>query len=118
MSLDPATAILEVAVHKGFPALDTLPHTLTSATILETDSVHIVKPDDVPNPNWLHPCPPSVGQQHFGDALLLKHPFVMLPSAVSTYSWNLLFILDNAKTLYVKRSQERLALDTRLQRAP
>ena len=28
-SIDPATAILEVAVHKGFKALDTVPHVLT-----------------------------------------------------------------------------------------
>ena len=117
MSLDPATAILEVAVHKGFPALDTSPHILTSATILETSRIHIVQPGDVPNANWLRPCPPSVGQQQFGDDLLSKHPFVMLPSAVSTYSWNLLFVADNAKTLYAKRSQERLALDTRLHKA-
>lgn len=117
MSLDPATAILEVAVHKGFPALDILPHTLTSAAILETERIHIVKPADVPNANWLRPCPPSVGQQRFGDELLARHPFVMLPSAVSAYSWNLLFVADNAKALYKTRSQERLALDTRLHQA-
>jgi RES domain-containing protein len=118
MSLDPATAILEVAVHKGFPALDTVPHTLTSATILDTGRIHLVKPGDVPNANWLRPCPPSLGQQQFGDALLVKHAFVLLPSAVSTYSWNLLFVAANAKALYKQRSQERLALDTRLHKAP
>jgi len=118
MSLDPATAILEVAVHKGFPALDMLPHILTSATILDTGRMHIVKPAEVPNTNWLRPCLPSIGQQHFGDDLLARHSFVMLPSAVSTYSWNLLFVADNAKGLYRTRSQERLALDTRLHRTP
>ena len=30
-SADPATAILEVAVHKGFHVLDTVPHVLTTA---------------------------------------------------------------------------------------
>jgi RES domain-containing protein len=98
--------------------LDTLPHTLTSATILDTGRIHIVKPADVPNTNWLRPCPPSVGQQRFGDDLLAQHSFVILPSAVSTYSWNLLFVAENAKGLYKTRSQERLALDTRLHRAP
>ena len=34
-SLDPATAILEVAVHKGFRALDTVPHVLTALTITD-----------------------------------------------------------------------------------
>ena len=116
MSLDPATAILEVAVHKGLPTLDIVPHTLTSATILDTGKIHIVMPGDVPNANWLRPCPPSLGQQQFGDALLAQHAFVLLPSAVSTYSWNLLFVADQAKTLYKQRSQERLALDTRLHR--
>jgi RES domain-containing protein len=118
MSLDPAAAILEVAVHKGFAALDTVPHILTSATILETSQIHIVKTGDVANANWLRPCPPSAGQQHFGDALLATHPFVILPSAVSTYSWNLLFVASNASGLYKIRSQERLALDTRLHKAP
>jgi RES domain-containing protein len=32
-SADPSTAILEVAVHKGFNALDTIPHVLTSAIV-------------------------------------------------------------------------------------
>ena len=41
-SIDPATAILEVAVHKGFRALDTVAHVLTSVTITEPSTVHIV----------------------------------------------------------------------------
>jgi RES domain-containing protein len=32
-SIDPATAILEVAVHKGLKALDIVPHVLTAVTI-------------------------------------------------------------------------------------
>src|SRR5262249_55604812 len=72
-SLDPATAILEVAVHKGFIALDTVPHVLTSAGIVDGGRVHVVQPEDVPNSNWLRPGIPSTGQQAFGDALLSKH---------------------------------------------
>ena len=34
-ALDPATAILEVAVHKGFRVLDTVPHVLTALTLDE-----------------------------------------------------------------------------------
>ena len=58
-SIDPATAILEVAVHKGFKALDTVAHVLTAMTITASSSVHIV--DSVPNPNWLRPGIPSAG---------------------------------------------------------
>jgi RES domain-containing protein len=113
-SLDPATAILEVAVHKGFAALDTVPHVLTAATILDPTHVHVVQAADVPNPNWVRPGIPSAGQQAFGDALLARHRFVLMPSAVSTQSWNLIFVAATAAGLYVLRAQERFALDTRL----
>ena len=111
-SIDPATAILEVAVHKGFKALDTVPHVLTAVTITDRPSVHIV--DSVPNPNWLRPGIPSAGQQAFGDALLARHKFVLIPSAVSTHSWNLIFVGTGAAGAYALRSQEPFALDTRL----
>jgi len=113
-SIDPATAILEVAVHKGFKALDTVPHVLTSAVIGDPMSVHVVLPGAVPNTNWLRPGVPSAGQQAFGDGLLSAHPFVLIPSAVSTHSWNLIFDVDVANTLYSRQSQEDFALDTRL----
>src|SRR5271165_5172326 len=54
-SIDPATAILEVAVHKGFKVLDTVPHMITAARIPDIAEVYIVRRDDVPNPNWLRP---------------------------------------------------------------
>jgi RES domain-containing protein len=41
-SADPATAIVEVAVNKGFAVLDTIPHVLTRARILEVTDVHVV----------------------------------------------------------------------------
>jgi RES domain-containing protein len=112
-SLDPATAILEVAVHKTFRVLDTVPHMLTSATIVDPSSVHVVEPGSVPNPGWLRPGIPSVGQQLFGDKLLNDHRFVAIPSAVSTHSWNLIFQSVDAGA-HKMRSQERFALDTRL----
>lgn len=49
-SVDPATAILEVAIHKGFGALDTVPHVLTAITVDPT-SVFVVDPTMIPNPN-------------------------------------------------------------------
>jgi RES domain-containing protein len=113
-SIDPATAILEVAVHTGFAALDTVPHVLTAVTVADCARVHVVDPADVPNPRWLHPGTPSAGQQAFGDALLARHGFVLIPSVISTHSWNLVFVGTAAAGAYALRSQERFALDTRL----
>lgn len=113
-SLDPATAILEVAVHKGFKVLDTVPYMITAASILDAAEVHIVRRGDVPNPNWLRPGIPSAGQQAFGDDLLRRHRFVAIPSAVSTHSWNLIFDPIKAAGFYGVEFQEPFALDTRL----
>lgn len=112
-SIDPATAILEVAVHKGFKALDIVPHVLTACDV-EPAGVFIVQPAVIPNPNWLRPGIPSGGQQAFGDGLLATHKFVLIPSVVSTESWNLVFVAPNAANAYSMRSQEPFALDTRL----
>ena len=38
-SLDPATAILEVAVHKGFKTLDTMPYVITAARFADVAEV-------------------------------------------------------------------------------
>jgi RES domain-containing protein len=113
-SLDPATTILEIAANKGFATLDTVPHMLTAVTILDPAQIHIVQSADVANSNWLRPGVPSAGQQAFGDALLARHAFVLIPSAVSTHSWNLVFVASSAAGLYALRLQERFALDTRL----
>ena len=114
-SLDPATAILEVAAHEGFRTLDTVPHVLTAVTITDPSRVQIVEPTAVPNLNWLRPGNPSGRQQAFGDSLLALNAFVMIPSTVSTYSWNVIFIAATAAGAYIMRLQERFALDTRLQ---
>jgi len=113
-SADPATAILEVAVHKGFAVLDTVPHVLTGARILDANHVRVVMPDEVPNAAWLRPGSPSRGQQAFGRALLDQHVFVLIPSAVSEESWNLLFNPNRAAEKYERETQRRFALDTRL----
>lgn len=112
--LDPATAILEVAVHKGFRALDKVAHVLTAATISDLSQVHVVDPASTPNSNWLRPGIPAAGQQGFGDALLARHAFIIIPSVVSTHSWNIIFIAGSAAGAYAVRSQENFALDTRL----
>ena len=120
-ALDPATATLEVAVHKGFAVLDTQAHILTSARILDPSAVHVVQPQDVPNPNWLTPGTPNRNQQAFGAALLARHRFILIPSAVSRHSWNLIFAATGTttgpETDYDDVTQDRFALDPRLQRA-
>ncbi|HTW71260.1 MAG TPA: RES domain-containing protein [Acetobacteraceae bacterium] len=113
-ALDPATAILEVAVHKGFRTLDIVPHVLSSARIADAEDVYVVEPTVVPNPNWLRPGAVSAGQQAFGDALLKTHRFVLLPSVVSTHSWNVVFDPVPAGSRYGKIRQETFALDPRL----
>jgi RES domain-containing protein len=113
-SIDPATAILEVAAHKGFRVLDTMPYEITAAWIPDFAEVHIVELYAVPNPNWLRPGFPSASQQAFGDDLLRSHRFVAIPSAVSTYSWNLIFDPVKASGFYKLEFQAPFALDTRL----
>lgn len=114
-SLDPATACLEVAVHKGFKVLDMAPHYLTSARVVDAARLHVVEPDAVPNPNWLTPASPSENQQRYGNDLLRTHACILIPSAVSRHSWNLIFDADRADGLYADVAQERFALDPRLQ---
>jgi RES domain-containing protein len=113
-SLDPATTILESAVHRGFGVLDTQPFILTSLTIPDTSDVKVVAHVDVPNPAWLHNGIPSAGQQQFGANLLVLHPFVIFPSVVSKFSWNLVFRPGLAAGKYTMLAQDRLVLDTRL----
>jgi RES domain-containing protein len=117
-SLDPSTAILEVAVHKGFSVLDTVPHVLTGTVIADPGNAYVVQPGSVPNHNWLRPGIPSAGQRAFGDALLARHKFLVIPSAVSVNSWNLVFVGTVAAGAYRAVSQEAFALDTRLHPPP
>ena len=51
----------------------------------------VIRPEDVPNPNWLGQGDPSAGQQAFGDDALQKHGIIVVPSCASKYSWNLVF---------------------------
>lgn len=113
-ALDPSTAILEVAVHKGFKALDSQPYTLTEVRVLDPSAVHMVELDTISNSNWLLPGSPSRSQQEFGGSLLAQYPFVLFPSCVSRYSWNLLMNPALADGLYELVLQEPFALDGRL----
>ena len=113
-SADPSTAILEVAVHTGFDTLDTVPHVLTCFEVLDQSLIKVLQPEDVPNPIWLTSAAASPNQQKFADALLAEHPFLLIPSAVTRHSWNLLISCDLAEGKYRLVSQERFGLDTRL----
>lgn len=113
-ALDPATAVLEVAVHKTFRVLDTDPHVLTSAAISTLSAAFVLQPSEVPNPNWLHPGVPSAGQQKFGDELMDSHDMVVVPSVVSRNSWNIIFIAERSDGLLEDVRQEDFALDPRL----
>jgi RES domain-containing protein len=112
-SLDPATTTLEVAVHAGFDMLDRVPHTLLAIRI-EPSRVRVVAPVDVPDPSWLRPGAVTREQQRHGDALLDDHPLLVLPSVVSTRSWNLLIDAAAADGLYSLQEQEPFAIDPRL----
>ena len=116
-SIDPATAILEVAVHKGFTALDRVPHVLTAMAVGDPSAVHVVDPAAIADPDWLRPGVPSAAQQAFGDSLLDAHKFVLFPSAVSSHSWTLIFVGANAAGAYALQLQELFALDPRLHSA-
>ena len=112
-ALDPATAILEVGVHKGLAALDVVPHTLVLIRISDPTKVHVADVSAV-NQNWLRPGAVSAGQQAFGDELISRHPLILLPSVVSTHSWNLLIDVGTAATLFKLAAHEAFALDPRL----
>lgn len=113
-SVDPSTAILEVAAHGSFDALDKEPHVLTCFEVTNQALVKIVQPEELPNPYWMSPAKPSHNQQQFADALLAEHPFVLIPSATTQHSWNLLVSCELAEGQFKMISQERFGLDTRL----
>lgn len=115
-SLDPATTILEVAVHAGFHALDSVPHTIIEFEVTDPSLVHVVDRATIPNPHWLRPGSVSAAQQEFGRALIVAHPFVLVPSVISAYSWNLLVNPVTAAGVFRERRREVFALDTRLNR--
>ncbi len=111
-ALDPSTAILEVAVHKTFRALDVELHVFTQARIVDPAQVYVVDGASIPNPNWLRPGTPGASQQEFGKALVEAYAFVLFPSVVSTHSWNVIFDAAKAAKLYDNVRQEPFALDT------
>ena len=113
-SLDASTAIIEVGVHKGLDTLDTVPHTLLEIAINKPAQVHVVDPAAIPNLHWLQPGVVSAAQQAFGDMLLATHPLVVLPSVVSSHSWNLLIDVARAVEFFKMVRSAHFVLDLRL----
>lgn len=113
-SLDPSTAILEVAAHVRLRTLDVVPHVITGFAITDPTTVRVVKPDEIPHRRWLEPGIPSIEQQRFGDELLTTSPVIVLPSIVSSRSWNILLNPVAAKGLFVLEEQSNFVLDPRL----
>jgi len=78
------------------------------------EPTRVVQPGEVPNPEWLVPGTPGAGQQVVGSPLLEQHGIVLLPSASSRFSWNLVIEPGVAKGRYRLHSQAQFVLDTRL----
>lgn len=113
-ALDPATAILEVAVHKGFRVLDSVPHVLTRATITDPAAVHVMAADALPDAGWLLPGNgPIPMRQRYGDEMLRRWAALAVPSSVSRRSWNLI-LPGNATLALTDIRQEPLVIDPRL----
>lgn len=113
-ALDPSTAILEVAVHKGFKALDTIAHKLLTIGISRASKSQVLDLSTVPDKAWLRPGAVSADQQAFGARLLDQHPIAVLPSVVSTHSWNLLIDAAGAKGMFALAASADFSLDPRL----
>jgi hypothetical protein len=112
-------ALLDIDPYSSVPndksrLTDAQPHVLTALHVVDVSNVHVVRPADIPNFNWLRPGLPNTEQQAFGDALLAKYQLAVLPSAVSTHSWNLIFDPTKSKGAYRQSIQEPFALDPRL----
>ena len=108
-SIDPSTAILEVAVHTGIAELDTRARVLSSLIIDQPSDVHVLDRQDL-----LAVSGPEAARQGLGDALLATHRLIVLPSVVSPNSWNLLISIPAATGRYRLQSQEPFAIDPRL----
>jgi RES domain-containing protein len=115
-SLDPATTILEKAVHAGFAILDTVAHTMTKFVIEDIDFLDVIEPRQIANPNWLRPGVPNLAQQDFLTSRLANasKPFVAIPSVISPESWNIVFDPFVAAGKYTLVDQKTFALDQRL----
>ena len=117
-SLDPATCLVEAAVHRGFAVLDTRAHVLSCLQIDPLPDgqpgVQVVPPEALPNPAWLHGGTPSAGQQRFGSGWLATPGVLVIASAVSRHSWNLVYSPEAAGARVRLLQQQRLVVDTRL----
>jgi len=113
-ALDPSTAILEVAMHKGFRVLDTQPHVLTSFTVAAPERVRVITPEEIPDARWLDPNNAVPDRRAWGDQQLRAHGMIVIPSVVSRQSWNLVFLAPLPDGRISDAVQEGFVLDPRL----
>lgn len=113
-SLDPSTAIIEVAVHKGFAVLDAQPHILTRFNIAKPKGVAVYFAKDLPDQSWLNPNMQTPAQRVWGAEQMAKAKVIVMPSAVSRNSWNLVFQAPLSDDWISQVSQESFVLDPRL----
>jgi RES domain-containing protein len=113
-ALDPATALLEVAVHAGFSALDAVAHSLVCARWTDLSRVKVLPPEAFPDTSWLRPGVPGAAQQAFAAEKMKLHPVLVLPSVVSPHSWNVVIDVAAAVGQLDTVLVERFSLDGRL----
>ncbi|SLN15821.1 RES domain protein [Roseovarius gaetbuli] len=116
-ALDPSTAILEVAVHKGFRVLDTQPHVMTAFQVADPTRVKVFAPEDFPDLGWLDPGNATPERRAWGAEQLQTHGIIVIPSAVSRQSWNLIFLAPMVPETFQNLSQTPFVLDPRLNAA-
>jgi len=113
-ALDPSTAILEVAVHKGFRVLDTQPHVMTAFQVAEPARIKVFAPGDIPEADWLDSNNATPERRAWGAEQLQKHGIIVIPSAVSRQSWNLIFLAPMVPETFQNLTQSDFVLDPRL----
>ena len=101
-------------MHKGFKVLDMVPHKLLRIRITQPKKVHVLDASSVPNKSWLRSGAVSAGQQEFGGQLLAQKPMLVVPSVVSSHSWNLLIDVSSSRGMFELIGSEDFELDTRL----
>lgn len=113
-ALDASTAILEVAVHKDFDALDCKPHRLTQARVLDRSRIHVVQPESIANPNWLVPGTRVAASNSSALTFCASTLLCLSLPASRGIAWNMLMNPHLADGLYELVLQEPFALDGRL----
>lgn len=71
-------------------------------------------PNDIPDADWLDPNSQTTAQRDWGAEMLTRHRILVIPSAVSRQSWNLVFLAPLPAKGIADVEQTRFVLDPRL----